>query len=1258
MKKILKLNILLAIILCILCLSKSEVFSMSQEEAGKHIANYAINFWEKHASQVVYSMDRSEAINGYPKSDGRYYMDCVGFSAMVINQALPEFKGQGRPSICGTHKDDSNQFWWPDLAECVVDRLYQNDIAKLAQEGKLMPGDIIANWHHVMVYVGNGKIIHCIGTPLSNEGISEYYDWNKENWWGVCRIRADVVASFTQFNDGGDPHDLGSYVGGLINSIKGALKDFVAYVCKIGNELIGEDEEFPEGTPTDNQNFYYQGIATKVGEEKSDKKEQENQQKGSVFSLLTDFADYVLSSMITGVRGVFVGWTNIVQIGVSEYVAKASGEEPQFSLDKSVLDDSEQLRVQMKESLNLQKIVYNQVPVFDVNVFSNQAGGKDISSNSLTGTVRKLTANWYYIVRTVSIIGLLLVLIYIGIKAAISSAAEDKAMFKGMLVNWLVAFIVVFFMHYIILFILQVNESFVNIFASIGGKLDLYETIRNLTWDPKPSVSFLAALIYIALVYYLIKFVIIYFKRLFVTIILIVMAPFVSAKYAYDKVKKGSNGTSLGKWIKEFTFSVFTQTIHALIYTVLMTVIVDITIKGADGIGIAFAKFLLAIIFFRFMTQAEKLLREIFNLAGSEGGSNFGSIGSVGIGTFIGASTIYKNVRAYAVPMYEQSKEYLNKLIKNNEWGFFGEGLLAKYVKKGYTSTSKYIEDAYIDARKEQLINKYNLPNKERGKTIIGKKLDRQLREEYHMRFATIGNALSTSAKTVGGVTQAFVGLPIFLTENTLMGTEWMLAGAHTVFHAAGAPIKGYRKPKDDKKEKENKKYTVPKKVAELIAGIGSVGMYNVFKNIKEVYGQRYDILFKDKRSDDIQIPFKPEQIKLLIQAENYELSIREKLKALKKFEFGGDPLKLRFAMNDLIQTMEQYQYVYNKIDINNYIKDYRKDIKKYSLGLKDMLKIGNHAKDSYWEKKNNNGDKTGSNQNKPNEYNTAILEQKIKSEVKMGLVRDISNGTYETRELTKQLYQEMKDELENTMKNLEQEEIGTGISNEAKKNATQLAIMLLDQKQKRQEKFGILDELRNKSNEQTGEESEEDANDEPIKEPKDKQKLQTLIAKIRGEESTNIEENTNSSEGNRPQDKPMSLKEVLDQIQNGNNNVFDIGKLKEEDRKNVEKALEDVISDKLVDNAISHMDADQLTNVMEKSLKAERKEIFEKVDPRFKDIARDITKISELNDKMSTATYRQLDHGEIVETGGEPMYTSDELINILKKGIGDRDNN
>lgn len=71
------------------------------------------------------------------------------------------------------------------------------------------------------------------------------------------------------------------------------------------------------------------------------------------------------------------------------------------------------------------------------------------TNSQAISTLRTIIASWYVTLRTIAIVGLLSVLIYIGIRIIISSTSQDRAKYKQRLVDWIIAFCLLFFMHYI-----------------------------------------------------------------------------------------------------------------------------------------------------------------------------------------------------------------------------------------------------------------------------------------------------------------------------------------------------------------------------------------------------------------------------------------------------------------------------------------------------------------------------------------------------------------------------------------------------------------------------------------------------------------------------------------------------------------------------------------------------------------------------------------------------------------------------------------
>ena len=74
-----------------------------------------------------------------------------------------------------------------------------------------------------------------------------------------------------------------------------------------------------------------------------------------------------------------------------------------------------------KENITPGDILFNNVQLVDINFFS-----QDGSASQVVQTIRANVAGWYYGIRTIAIIALLSVLIYIAIRMIISTTGEEK----------------------------------------------------------------------------------------------------------------------------------------------------------------------------------------------------------------------------------------------------------------------------------------------------------------------------------------------------------------------------------------------------------------------------------------------------------------------------------------------------------------------------------------------------------------------------------------------------------------------------------------------------------------------------------------------------------------------------------------------------------------------------------------------------------------------------------------------------------------
>lgn len=186
----------------------------------------------------------------------------------------------------------------------------------------------------------------------------------------------------------------------------------------------------------------------------------------------------------------------------------------------------------------------------------------------ITNIIKENVAKWYVAIRNLTIVILLLILIYIGIRMATSSLASQKSAYKKMLMNWVVSLVLVFLLHYIIFFAIGLSNALSvtlqnaskgiigengekNIEQELmaGTKLDkedddLYQNgkvitprtglIESLTRTNGVNIIYLSIILWI-LVYYQLKFFFLYLKRFLTVGFLIVIAPIITITYALDK---------------------------------------------------------------------------------------------------------------------------------------------------------------------------------------------------------------------------------------------------------------------------------------------------------------------------------------------------------------------------------------------------------------------------------------------------------------------------------------------------------------------------------------------------------------------------------------------------------------------------------------------------------------------------------------------------------------------------------------------------
>lgn len=432
-------------------------------------------------------------------------------------------------------------------------------------------------------------------------------------------------------------------------------------------ETDGGLEEEDNATEDPADEFYYQGL------QQGSFAGQSSLSLDWLFNLISQLADYVAGFMTMMIKMVVVGWANIIVNIVTDAVDAITGEAVEEPVegngeadgnsigntitttntttgdtvntydDQKILENDElytptstELQPEGDDKLTIDKIIFNKVPLLDVNVFSDTAGGYKLKDDSSLQIIRDSVASWYYIIRNITIAVMLVILIYVGIRMAITTVASEKAEYKRMIVSWLVGFLIIFLIQYFLILVLNINSSILGWIMksqnSLGFEDGIYETVRRKAYEIKFSSGMAGTILYIILIILMIKFLYVYLKRFLAVCILIVMAPMMGASYAISKVRTGK-AKAFTRWMKDYTLLVLIQSVHALIYTIFLTVVLKITNESLAGI-------VLALIVMNFMLKAANIFTSIFGMVGDKTGSK-------SLGTILGSDPkkeIFENI--------------------------------------------------------------------------------------------------------------------------------------------------------------------------------------------------------------------------------------------------------------------------------------------------------------------------------------------------------------------------------------------------------------------------------------------------------------------------------------------------------------------------------------------------------------------------------------------------------------------------------------
>lgn len=296
-------------------------------------------------------------------------------------------------------------------------------------------------------------------------------------------------------------------------------------------------------------------------------------------------------------------------------------------------------------------ILFNKVQLLDTNFFDLSTSSFDQSS--LAYQFRTGIAGWYYFMRMIAISLLLVVVIYVGIRMLLSTIATERAMYKKMLMDWVASVLLVFLLNYIMVFTVTVSNAIVDgISISSNSKVitQTYETFLQTALGKDAEMpeegeevditnvdALTARILFIMLVFQTLGLMVVYFNRMLKLAFLTIVAPLITITYSIDKIGDGK-AQALEAWLKEYVYTTLIQPFHCIIYMVFVTSAFSLLkVESPRATNQQLAVTVIAMVCLHFVSNAEKIVRKIFNFQNDDSDTSLAT--AVMMGGALAAST-------------------------------------------------------------------------------------------------------------------------------------------------------------------------------------------------------------------------------------------------------------------------------------------------------------------------------------------------------------------------------------------------------------------------------------------------------------------------------------------------------------------------------------------------------------------------------------------------------------------------------------------
>ena len=235
------------------------------------------------------------------------------------------------------------------------------------------------------------------------------------------------------------------------------------------------------------------------------------------------------------------------------------------------------------DTFTIGELLGNQYDLFRIDFWDASTTG---DSSNIVNPIRTSVITWYYTIRNIAVIGMVVILVYLGLRLGLilvssdASSAKERARYKKLLISWLQGLALLFILHYIMIAIVILSNYFLEILVNISSSIQTsmgsngieQQLVGNVwaeLWAPDNDQPFWTFVIYMMLIYYQLKFVIVYLFRTIKVYFYVIISPLVCLTYSIDKIGDGKS-QAFDHWLREFMGEILIQPIQLIVYTIFI----------------------------------------------------------------------------------------------------------------------------------------------------------------------------------------------------------------------------------------------------------------------------------------------------------------------------------------------------------------------------------------------------------------------------------------------------------------------------------------------------------------------------------------------------------------------------------------------------------------------------------------------------------------------------------------------------------------